>query len=208
MSTTGRRLSSTLAICLASGFGVGCQTTCNAVYEGQLSDIRERASAIPGVSVIQVGGSREEFGMDSIYAFMRVADRGTLRVGNVTPESFEAGGSFIIYQVGSQFPAFTSYGYLGARETGREVQSLGFGTGIPVLGQAEDLRELLPVRVERVQDVVEHFREIEIALARWPRCPAFFEHRSHRVCYRLCVATDDRYTISDKPPSFEQCAAG
>lgn len=193
-----------IALCLMAFVGVGCDSACNVVYERQLAHIRELADAMPGVSVIEVSGSREELGMDHIQATLHIAGQGSLRVGELTPQSFRAGGSFVIFQVGNYFPVATKYGYFGDSAIGLDVERLRWGSGGGI-GRYGHLAELLPVPVTRVQDVVEHFQEIHQSLARWPKCPEFFEHRAGRVCYRLCIADNYADSLSRMPPSFEQC---
>lgn len=168
-------------------------------YERDLRAVRGRLETIPGVTVKTLGGN-EDITLEDIFATIEVAGKGELVLGDLTPRSFESGGQFILHRIGRQSPRYAGYGLVGVyiTATGQPVKSLVHGSSL-AFGSRNDLAELMPVRVTRVQDLIENFEIIQAALLNWPRCPEYFERStSDRLEYRLCA--EDRPEAYVYPP--------
>lgn len=180
---------------------VGCSAW-NWYYERDLREVRRRLESIPGVVVKSIGGN-EDLTLEDIFATVEIAGPRELSLGYVTSKSFELGGGFFVRHIGTMSPRYTSYGHQGVYEsaTGRAVRSHAYGSGLP-FGSAGEFVELVPVRVARIQDVIQHAELLETTLKQWPRCPAYFEppKTPDAKRYRLCVTEPGTHIY---PPDFQ-----
>lgn len=133
--------------------------------------IKRGFATIPGCTLISVSGN-EDVSLEHITAKVHVEGKGMLILSELGPESFQHTGKIRLHQIGNVALRQHTFGFDGVyvTTTHEPVKSHANARWVDI-GAQGPYANLLPVKIEKVQDVVHHFDEILTALAKWPKEP-------------------------------------
>jgi hypothetical protein len=149
---------------------------CDRLYFGQ-NAVESRLHSIPGVTVRAVWGS-PDLPPRWYYATVDLTNGPSLFMFNLGRRAFDGGSGFCFFQVGAYAVRYVS-------ERGSS-NSLCFDESGDVAG----LGNIFPRKIRDVRDFIEHSKEIERELARWPRCPDYEEVNGRETRYHVCTNPD------------------
>jgi hypothetical protein len=133
--------------------------------------IKRGFARIPGCTLISVTGN-EDVALEHITTKVHVQGKGLLILSELRPESFQQTGEIRLHQIGNVALRQHTFGFDGVYVTATHepVKSHAYAGWVDI-GAQGPYASLLPVKIEKVQDVVRHFDDILTALSKWPKEP-------------------------------------
>ncbi|MBI2437639.1 MAG: hypothetical protein HYV36_02340 [Lentisphaerae bacterium] len=142
-------------------------------YWFQRQPIKRGFESIPGCTLISITGN-EDVTLEHITAKVELEGKGTLILSELGPESFRQTGEMRLHQIGNIEMRQHSYGYGSAglyiTKAGKPKKFHGYAGWIDI-GTQGPYADILPVKIQKVQDVIQHFDQILATLSKWPKEP-------------------------------------
>jgi hypothetical protein len=167
------------------------------VYFRELRIVTAALNSTPDVKVLSAWGN-EDLTLEDIWADIEVHGSHKVILFALEKSSFESGGDFCLARIDNYAIRYKAYGdFVWGADGLRKGSSL---SNRICFGAENEFAPLVPVKIDKVQDLIGSVEEIKGVLAGWPRCPGFLEFESTKARYRLCTTQD--VAVGEYPPDF------